>query len=50
MHLASMNPSTQEHTVVAIYESHLDAVAGLKALQKAGRDMKRLSIIVEPRK
>ena len=40
-----MTPSTQEHTVVAIYDSHIDAEAALKELQKAGLDMKRLSII-----
>jgi uncharacterized membrane protein len=40
-----MTPSTQEHTVVAIYESHNGAEAALKELQKAGLDMKRLSII-----
>lgn len=45
IHLSSMPPSTQEHTVVAIYESHVAAEAALKALQKAGLDMKRLSII-----
>lgn len=50
MQLASMTPSTQEHTVVAIYEPHLAADAALRALQKAGLDMKRLSIIVEPQK
>ena len=40
-----MTPSTQEHTVVAIYDSHIDAEAALKELQKAGLDMQRLSII-----
>jgi uncharacterized membrane protein len=40
-----MTPSTQEHTVVAIYDSHTAAEAALKELQKAGLDMKRLSII-----
>lgn len=27
-----MTPSTQEHTVVAIYDSHVDAEAALKEL------------------
>ena len=40
-----MTPSTQEHSVVAIYDSHTGAEAALKDLQKAGLDMKRLSII-----
>src|ERR1039457_6037090 len=40
-----MTPSTQEHSVVAIYESYIGAEAALKDLQKAGLDMKRLSII-----
>jgi uncharacterized membrane protein len=41
----TMTPSTQEHSVVAIYETHTGAEAALKELQKAGLDMKRLSII-----
>jgi hypothetical protein len=40
-----MTESTQEHSVVAVYESHIAAEAGIKALQAAGLDMKRLSII-----
>jgi uncharacterized membrane protein len=40
-----MTPSTQENSVVAIYDSHTGAEAALKELQKAGLDMKRLSII-----
>ena len=40
-----MTPSTQEHSVVAIYDSHTDAEAAIKALQQAGLDMKRLSIV-----
>ena len=40
-----MTPSAQEHTVVAIYDSHVDAEAALRELQKAGLDMQRLSII-----
>jgi uncharacterized membrane protein len=40
-----MTPMNQEHTVVAIYDSHIQAEAALKELQKAGLDMKRLSII-----
>jgi uncharacterized membrane protein len=40
-----MIPSTQEHCVVAIYDSHTGAEAALRDLQKAGMDMKRLSII-----
>jgi uncharacterized membrane protein len=40
-----MTPSTQENSVVAIYDSHTGAEAALKDLQKAGLDMKRLSII-----
>ncbi len=40
-----MTPSTQEHSIVAIYDSHTGAEAALRDLQKAGLDMKRLSII-----
>ena len=40
-----MTPSNQEHSVVAIYDTHTGAEAALKELQKAGLDMKRLSII-----
>lgn len=40
-----MTESTQEQSVVAIYDSHVGAEAGIKALQQAGFDMKRLSII-----
>jgi uncharacterized membrane protein len=35
----------QEHSVVAIYESHADAEAAVKALQQGGLDMTRLSIV-----
>ncbi|MBK9964096.1 MAG: DUF1269 domain-containing protein [Holophagales bacterium] len=37
--------STQEHAIVAIYETHTTAEAAVRALQGAGVDMKRLSII-----
>ena len=40
-----MIESTQEESVVAIYASHEGAEAGIKALQKAGLDMKCLSIV-----
>ena len=40
-----MTPSAQEFSVVAIYDTHTDAEAALRDLQKAGLDMKRLSII-----
>jgi uncharacterized membrane protein len=40
-----MTPTNQEHSVVAVYDSHVDADTALKELQKAGLDMKRLSII-----
>jgi hypothetical protein len=43
--IAIMTPSTQEHSVVAIYDTHTGAEAALRDLQKAGLDMKRLSII-----
>lgn len=35
----------QEDTAVALYDSHLGAEAAIKALQLAGLDMKRLSIV-----
>jgi uncharacterized membrane protein len=40
-----MNENEQEESVVAIYETHDGAEAGIKALQQAGLDMKRLSIV-----
>jgi uncharacterized membrane protein len=40
-----MTHHSQEHAVVAIYDSHLTAEAALKTLQAGGIDMKRLSII-----
>jgi uncharacterized membrane protein len=40
-----MTPSLQDHSVVAIYESHDGAEAAIKSLQQAGLDMKRLSIV-----
>jgi hypothetical protein len=40
-----MTPSTPEHSVVAVYDSHAGAEAAVKALQQEGVDMKRLSIL-----
>ena len=40
-----MTESTQEDAVVAIYDSHQSAEDAVKALQQAGLDMKRLSIV-----
>jgi hypothetical protein len=40
-----MIESTQEHAAVAIYESHEAAEAAIRALQKAGVDLKGLSIV-----
>ena len=42
---ANMTPSNQEHSIVAIYDTHTGAEAALRDLEKAGLDMKRLSII-----
>lgn len=39
-----MPEAVKEQTVVAIYDSHADAESAVKALEKAGLDMKRLSI------
>jgi len=39
-----MSETTQEQSVVAVYDSHAAAEA-VKELQKAGLDMKRLSIV-----
>ncbi len=39
-----MTPSTQQQSVVAVYDSHTGAEAAIKALQQEGVDMKRLSI------
>jgi len=40
-----MTQSTQEHSVVAIYDSHTAAEAAVKSLQTSGIDMRRLSIV-----
>ena len=40
-----MTSISNEHAVVAIYDTHTGAQAAVMALQKAGIDMKRLSII-----
>jgi uncharacterized membrane protein len=40
-----MTSTAKEDSVVATYDSHTGAEAAIKALQKAGIDMKRLSII-----
>jgi uncharacterized membrane protein len=42
---ATMTQDTQEHSVVAIYDTHTGAESAIKELQKAGLDMKRLSIV-----
>lgn len=41
----TMTSTSQEHTVVAAYDSHAGAEAAITALHKAGIDMKQLSII-----
>jgi hypothetical protein len=40
-----MNDTTQDHAVVGVFASHLDAEAAIKALQSGGIDMKKLSIV-----
>jgi len=40
-----MTSKMQEHSAVAVYPSHTAAEAAVKALQRAGIDMKRLSIV-----
>lgn len=40
-----MHYTNKEHSVVAVYCSHAAAEAGVRALQQAGLDMKRLSIV-----
>ena len=40
-----MTESKKENSVVAVYETHEGAESGVQALEKAGLDMKRLSII-----
>jgi hypothetical protein len=41
----NMTQVVQEASVVAVYESHTAAEAAVKELEKAGLDMKRLSIV-----
>ena len=40
-----MTQTAQEQSVIAVYDSHTVAEAAVKELQKAGLDMKRLSIV-----
>ena len=40
-----MTQVSQEHSVVAIYDSHDLAEAAIQALQREGLDMKRVSIV-----
>jgi uncharacterized membrane protein len=40
-----MNQATQEHSAVAIYDTHAGAEAAVKLLQQDGIDMKQLSIV-----
>ncbi|MDB4973807.1 MAG: hypothetical protein JWN48_2148 [Myxococcaceae bacterium] len=40
-----MPAAVKEHSVVAIYDTHADAEVAIKALQVAGLDMTRLSIV-----
>ena len=40
-----MSTSTDKHSIVAVYDTHSGAESAIKELQKAGLDMKRLSII-----
>ncbi len=37
--------STTDHSTVAVYESHRQAEAAVKELERAGLDMKKLSIL-----
>lgn len=37
---------TENNAVVGVYNSHTEAEAGIKELQRAGFDMKKLSIAV----
>lgn len=40
-----MKDNSEHHSAVAVFESHLQAEAALKELQRCGFDMKRLSIV-----
>jgi uncharacterized membrane protein len=40
-----MISTSKEHSIIATYDSHIGAEAAITALQKAGIDIKRLSII-----
>ncbi len=43
-----MAENVNEGSCVAVFERHTDAEAAIRALQRAGFDMKKLSIVVEP--
>ena len=40
-----MTPGSKKHSVVAIYDSHRGAETAIRALERAGIDMKQLSIV-----
>lgn len=40
-----MSTPSDKHSIVAVYDTHADAETAIRELQKAGLDMKRLSII-----
>src|SRR5450432_3339885 len=40
-----MNDRSEKHSAVAVYETHPQAEAALKEMQRCGFDMKRLSIV-----
>jgi hypothetical protein len=42
---AAVKNGTREHAVVAVFASHLQAEAAIKALEAGGADMKKLSIV-----
>ena len=43
--MAGNNPKSENNSAVAIFNSHTDAEAAIKELQKSGYDMKKLSIV-----
>ena len=45
MQLTLTMTDIKHHSVIAIYDSHTDAESAVKALQQAGLDMTRLSIV-----
>jgi hypothetical protein len=47
MPAAEMTSNQENHSIVAVFDAHLGAEAALKGLQKAGIDMRQVSVVAK---